>query len=284
MKKIYTIVSAGMLFAAATFNVQRTVAQVVSYTDDTLGAMNMIDPNATATPLNRVNGSSRPTAICMNGFSSKGFNTTGSFADTFRAVEVDVTPNSGHTLNVTGFTADLRRSNTGPVSARYAYSTDGGTTWTDQGADETPMHAGCDTLTTIPWTTTLTVPAPGSLMFRVYGYGASASTGTFQIKNLSVLGSVTGPVSVPEVTNNLSEVSVVPNPMSGAGFLRYSLVGKSDVTLIVVNELGQKVQMTDLAQQAPGVHSISLSLPATGIYFVTLKNGDEYKTLRVEKY
>ncbi len=283
MNKTFTFFSAAVLTVIFATKTQNASAQIITYVDDTLGALSMTDPNATATPLNRVNGAIIPASICHNGFSSKGFNSPGAFADSFKAVEVDVTPNSGHTLSVTGFTADLRRSNTGPVSARYAYSTDGGTTWTNQGSDQTPMHAGCDTLTTITWTTPVVVAAPSTLKFRVYGYAASAATGTFQIKNLSVNGAVTGPVSVSELEQTFGQVLVTPNPVSENGTITYSLNDSREVEISLFNILGQKVQDIATGVQARGGHSFNFSMPSSGVYFVRIRSGNQTQTLRVEK-
>jgi hypothetical protein len=107
------------------------------------------------------------------------------------AAQVSVSPNAGYTLNVTGFSADLRRSPAGPVAVRFAYSTDGGTTWTDQGIDQSPNNAGCGVTTTATWATTATVVAPAGLKFRVYGYNAASSGGTVQILNVVINGTVT---------------------------------------------------------------------------------------------
>ena len=282
MKKITTIFSAVALTVLCGTISQTANCQVISYVDDTLGALSMTDPNATATSLMRVNGATLPSAICHYGFSSKSFSTT-AFNDTSKAVEVDVTPNSGHTLSVTGFVADLRRSNTGPVSARFAYSTNGGSTWTDQGSDQTPMHAGCDTLTTITWTTPVVVAAPSTLMFRVYAYSAGASTGTFQIKNLNVNGSVTGPVSITELENNFSDILVTPNPVSAQAMLSYSVSDTREVEISLYNMLGQKVQDVAAGTQAGGKHSFNLNMYVPGVYFARVRSGNETHTIRVEK-
>ena len=290
MKKTSTISKALMAFAMLvifTTKVNTSFGQIASYVDDTLGALSMVDPNATGTPLARVNGALLPVAICQNGFSTRYFTTatsTPTFSDTCRAIEVTVTPNASHTLNVTGFVADLRRSNTGPTAARYAYSVDGGTTWTDQGTDQTPMHAGCDTLTTCTWATSFTVMAPNTLKFRVYGYLASSTGGTFQIKNLNINGTVTGTTATEEVIADKNNISIAPNPTSQNTNISYHVSSPSNVNIAVYNLLGQEVSnvVNNVMQQA-GDFSFPATINTPGTYFVRITIGNETFTKRVEK-
>lgn len=167
-------------------------AQILSYTSATSGALNSVATNAIGTALIRVNGATSPGSPCSTGFSSASFTSTTTFSTSLPAIEVSVTPNIGYTLNVTGFSVDLRRSGSGPASVRYAYSTDGGTTWTNQGSNQSPDNASCGTTTTGTWTTSFTVNAPSTLKFRVYGFNASSTAGTFQMLNLTINGTVTG--------------------------------------------------------------------------------------------
>ena len=166
-------------------------AQIYFYTNDTSGAYNSIAANATGVKLTRYNGAIRPGSPCAEGFSSQSFTTATTYSSTLPAIEADVTPNSGYQLNVTSFRVGMRRSNTGPADAMLAYSTDGGTTWTSQGTIQNPKNSTCaDTIPAL-WTTTLTVASPNTLKFRIYGYDASAGTGTLQLLNLEINGTVT---------------------------------------------------------------------------------------------
>ena len=182
-------------------------AQILSYTSSTTGALSSVAANATGTALARVNGVATTGTPCGTGFSSASFTSTTTYSSTLGAIQVTCTPNTGYTLNVTGFSAGLRRSSTGPADVRFAYSTNGGTTWINQGSNQSPDNAACGTTTTGTWTTSFTVAAPAVLMFRVYGFDASSTSGTFQILNLTINGTVTGapPCSVP---GSLSTTSV----------------------------------------------------------------------------
>jgi len=198
MKKNFTIFSGSSLFKSVAllslfigaFNTGH--AQILSYTSATTGALNSVAANATGTALTRVNGCNAPGSPCSTGFSCTNFSSATTYSSSEAAVEVTCTPNSGYTLNVTGFSADMRRSATGPASVRYAYSTDGGTTWTNQGSNQSPNNASCGTTTTGTWTTSVTVTAPNTLKFRVYGFNASSTAGTFQLLNLNINGTVSG--------------------------------------------------------------------------------------------
>ena len=171
-------------------------AQILTYTTATPGTLNSVAANASGTALARVNGANAASSPCSTGFTSVNFSSTTTFATTLAAIEVTCTPNSGYQLNVTGFSAGLRRSGTGPTSVRYAYSTDGGTTWINQGSDQAPDNAACGTTTTGTWNTTVTVSAPNTLKFRIYGYNASSTAGNFQLLNLNINGTVVSGVTM----------------------------------------------------------------------------------------
>ena len=178
-----------ILFVALLCNVGLN-AQIISYTNNTAGTLSSVATNATGTPLTRVNGAASPGAPCGSGFSVSAFTTATVYASGLQAIEVTATPNPGFTLNVTGFTAALRRSGSGPASVRYAYSTDGGINWIDQGIDQSPNNATCGTTTTGTWATVITVPAPLQLRFRVYGFNAGSASAVLQLLNVAINGTV----------------------------------------------------------------------------------------------
>src|SRR5215831_17166044 len=93
----------------------RSSGQIYSYTNSTSGSPSYVDPNATGTSLSRVNGASVPGSPCSTGFTAVNFSSATTFSTSLPAIEFTVSPNSSSlALNITGFTADLRRSNTGP--------------------------------------------------------------------------------------------------------------------------------------------------------------------------
>lgn len=191
------------VFALVTAGLQ---AQIYSYTSATNGAANSVAANATGTSLSRVNGANTPGTPCGTGFSVTNYSSTTTFSTGLAAVEFTVTPNSGYKLNITGFSAGLRRSGSGPASARYAYSTDGGTTWIDQGSNQTPNNASCGTTTTGSWTFSLTVSS-GNFKMRIYGFNASATSGTFQLLNATLNGTVAAICTVPTLSSSITNVT-----------------------------------------------------------------------------
>ena len=127
------------------------------------------------------------------------------------AVEVSCSAASGYQLNVSGFKAALRRSSTGPASLRYTYSTDGGTTWVTQGSNQTNPSASCNAGSTLSWSTTLAVAYPNTLKFRIFGFNASSTTGTEQIENLTISGTVTAISGCTAPTLTLTPTNVSCN-------------------------------------------------------------------------
>ncbi len=190
------------LVAATNFS---SWAQILTYTSATTGALNSVATGATGTALARVNGIIAPGAPCGTGFSCSSFSTATTYSTTVGAVEVTVTPNSGNTLNVTGFSVGLRRSSTGPASVRLAYSTNGGTTWVDQGSNQSPSNSACGTTTTGTWTTSFT--ASSALKFRIYGFNASSTAGTFQVLNLNINGTISSGCTAPTLSTGVTNVN-----------------------------------------------------------------------------
>jgi gliding motility-associated-like protein len=175
------------------------------YSNATTGAYASLAPNLTATTLGLVGswGSNTP---CSNGGGISGITVSPSFSTysptnaSSPALNVNITPNAGYVIKVTSISVALRRSSTGPTKARLAYSTDGGTTWIDDGVDYSPNNASCGSFSAYTWT--LATPAnvcSGMLKVRVYYFAAGAATGTCQTVNLGVNGTVT-PLSTPSVS------------------------------------------------------------------------------------
>ncbi len=263
-------------------------AQIITYTNDTGGVLNMVAANAVGDTLTRVNGASRLSTPCTHGFSTKSFTNATVFADTLPAVEIVVAPKTGYLLKADTFKVDLRHSPTGPANARFAYSTDSAT-WIDQGTDQLPYGSGaCDSVVTCAWPKAVTVIYPKKLFFRVYGFNCSVSTGTgnLQILNLSITGKVMTPAatSVAEVNEDELLFNAYPNPTSGNIELSYVLNSSARVNLEIHNLLGQVVERSVVnEQQASGVHKFNLTLPSSGIYFARLTVGDNVITKKISR-
>src|SRR4030095_4781231 len=124
--------------------------QIYNYTDNTSGTPFSVSVNATGSNLTRVNGAGSA-AACTTGFSSKNFTNSSVFNNSLPAIEFTITPLVGYQLSVTSFSAGLRRSNSGPVSVRFAYSLNNGNTWIDQGTNQSPNNASCGSIITATW-------------------------------------------------------------------------------------------------------------------------------------
>lgn len=260
------------------FTINTGHAQVYSYFDDSVGNYNAVAANATGTALGRINGATSPLPSCRYGFSSKNFTSAAVFSATLPADTLSVSPNAGYQLNITGFSVGLRRSNTGPDSARLAYSTNGGTTWTDQGYSFSPKNAGCDSTITAVWTKTVTVTYPGRLEFAVFGYNAGSTAGTFQIDTLAINGTVhtsTGFVEM-ESANEIG-LTVSPNPVLREASISFTLLRDETVNIGVYDMLGQQALCLEKgANKAAGEHRYSVSfaeLPP-GMYMIRVTAGE----------
>ncbi len=99
--------------------------------------------------------------------------------DTTKFYTITLTAPSGCALDATGLALDATSSGTGPTSAAVGTSAD---------AFATTIPAS----TTAAGTVNLTATAAGGMLeIRIYGSGATATTGTMRIQNtLSVTGTV----------------------------------------------------------------------------------------------
>jgi hypothetical protein len=89
-----------------------------------------------------------------------------------------VTPPAGCSVSLTGMSIDAKASTSGPATAVVATSADGFSATTPIGTAGTTTEV-------------LSVDAAGAVELRVYGYGATKTTGTFRIaSNLMLSGSV----------------------------------------------------------------------------------------------
>ena len=121
-------------------------AQLYNYTNNISGIPASVAANSSGTNLSRVNGTILTTG-CPDGFNSSMNAMSPTFVLGMPNVEFTLTPNAGYQLDVTAVSVDARRNNRGPVQWRLAYSTDGGATWTNNGADLAVSAISCATST-----------------------------------------------------------------------------------------------------------------------------------------
>jgi hypothetical protein len=106
---------------------------------------------------------------------------------------------------------------------------------------------------------------------NITGYGNS----TF-IDNINM----TGLLGVTD--NNVSNVSIYPNPATNQVFLKLDNFQYGNVSIMVRNNLGQTLQvLNEKAFNGNSEATINVSNYASGIYFITVKSGDNTTTKKL---
>ncbi|MBT7882912.1 MAG: tandem-95 repeat protein [Candidatus Marinimicrobia bacterium] len=85
------------------------------------------------------------------------------------------------------------------------------------------------------------------------------------------------------IPQSMNLLPAYPNPFNPVTEIRYEIAEQSNVSLVVVNMVGQKVVELVNTQQAPGTYSITwnASDQASGIYFVKLISGSQVMIQKV---
>ncbi len=239
MQTNFTANTITLLLLIITVNANESFGQILSYTGAMDGSTSLAT-NATGTALSRINGAvAADDSTCDLSFSTSNFSSTTTYSSSLAAVEVSVTPDLGYSLDVTDFTADLNRSGGGPASIQFAYSTDGGSTWTAQSSDQLNHPGPCGKGYTLSWSTSVLIDAPNTLKFRIYGFDANKPSGTERIFNLIINGTVSSSGSSCGVASGLSASNITSssatlnwNDVSGAtGYnIRYRKTGTATWT------------------------------------------------------
>ncbi|HNW00356.1 MAG TPA: putative metal-binding motif-containing protein, partial [Chitinophagales bacterium] len=185
MKK--KLLFSGMIALAMGFTAAN--AQLYNYTNDLGGVPASTATNTTGSNLARVDGA-LPITGCPDGFNSNKYSEATTFGVTRPSVEFSISPNTGYQLDVTSVSVNARRNNKGPALWRFAYSTDGGATWTNNGSDYSVTAVTCGTSNTLTWDMP-DFSSEGTVLVRVYSYGAtSALNGVGTLTNLVLSGGV----------------------------------------------------------------------------------------------
>ena len=171
-------------------------------------------------------------------------------------VYLQILPDIGYELNVTGFDAGLRSSNTGPVCARFAYSLDNGTTWIDDGACHAPNIGSCGTTAVSTWSggalPTAISNTSWGIIIAIFPYLPNSSSGTFQVNTINIAGTVVAsnhaPSFVGGTTQSLSVCENIATPIN-------SIMSIDDI------DVGQTETWTILSSPAHGALG---GFPTTG--------------------
>lgn len=152
-------------------------------------------------PVLLVRGAGLTPAALANSFNSTGWTTTNSIADAISNkdyLEWTIQPQSGFVTALHQLNANFRRSGTGPDHFQWRYSVDG-VHFTDLGAEILFSGTATNGVAQLPidlqgFPDLQMIPAVQTVYLRLYGYNASASSGSFALgrltgNDLSITGS-----------------------------------------------------------------------------------------------
>ena len=252
-----TVVLAVVLFITGTVH-----AQIATYTGFGGSSTATVGfPNETVSVLQTV-GFGSNTLCGSGGISGLTNNGVTVYAPTNAHLFIKITPDPGYMLNVTGFTAGLRRSPSGLTKVRFAYSLDNGTTWIDDLVDHAPTNSGCGTTLVSSWgfgtlPTGITSTTNG-IIVALYPYAPLAVGGVIQVNTIVISGSV-----VPSNT---------PPTFVGGGSQSLVVCENSPATLInslmAINDpdVGQTETWTVVSAPSFGtLGGFSTTAPSTGV-------------------
>ncbi|WP_338375878.1 choice-of-anchor D domain-containing protein [uncultured Flavobacterium sp.] len=145
----------------------------------------IVNPNITVSGIGRGTGISGSNA--NNRYNASGWDNT--VFDVNDYFQFTLTPNTGFAINFTNFIYTSQASGTGPTNFVYRSSVDG---------FSSNIGTALVTGTTISLTAGAYQNITTPITFRIYGWGASGSGGTFSINDFTFNGTVvaTGPISI----------------------------------------------------------------------------------------
>jgi hypothetical protein len=182
-----------LLFVALAVAPKFTFAQLYNYTNASTGAPASTAANTMGTALSRVgvSGANLQCVGATEGFSADGWPASVVSTAQGQYIQFTVTPNSGYQLNLTGFTASLRRQANGPTQVRYAYSLDGFTTVYASSTVLTTTQAACGNVGAVrPWSSMPNVTTTSPVTFRIFAGNASNAARDLTLQNVVLSGSV----------------------------------------------------------------------------------------------
>lgn len=78
-------------------------------------------------------------------------------------------------------------------------------------------------------------------------------------------------------------LAAFPNPAASTTNLSYTLASANEVSIDIMNELGEKVETVSLGKQTIGKHEYTLDIESlsNGVYFVKLNAGEAAETIKI---
>ncbi len=192
--------------------------------------------------------------------------------DTFKITYPNVTGISWPALSSQTITWNVANTTAAPISTpnvNIYLSTDGGNTFPITIATNVPNNGSY----------TCTVPNNQTNTARVWVEGAGNIF--FDINNKDF--AITAPVGINEITQN-DLLNVYPNPGSGNFEIAYTSKANGNVTLTVVNALGQKIKTVSAEKTSDLLrYNLDLTNCPSGIYFVEAILPDGKAVKRISK-
>ena len=191
MKFFFTV----LFYFISIFSKAQSVLQMAWDLNSNTGNEASVPPttvDANLSPVFLQRGTGLSAASLANSFNSSGWTTTNSLADAILNndyIEWIVQPRSGFVSSLHQLSANFRRSATGPDHFQWRYSIDG-STFQDLGAEIVFVSTATNGVAQSPLDL-LAIAAiqnftsATTVHFRLYGYNASATSGTFALGRLA---------------------------------------------------------------------------------------------------
>ena len=92
-----------------------------------------------------------------------------------------------------------------------------------------------------------------------------------------------GSVGIAEANQLANNVTVYPNPISNTAIVNFNLVESNEVSIEVVNALGQLVSTANLGTLSVGdqTYSLDASNLNNGLYFINIRVGNSISVKKV---
>ena len=183
--------------------------------------------------------------------------------------------------------AYIQRNNTVHDSLLVSVSSDCGSTWSNIYAKGGATLATVIGAQTNPFTPTSgqwrrdsvllnTLAGHSNVMFAFANYNANGNNIYLDDINISV-----GNTGIP-ISNNSNDVfNLYPNPSNGILNVSIELNRIDDVSIHVMNMLGQEICTKNIGNTSGGIYSLDLSGVSKGIYFVQLITNKETTVKRI---
>lgn len=212
----------------------------------------------------------------LSGLKKDGYST---FDPSFAGPHVSFTLNIGNTaIDITGFYATLRRSNSGISKARLAYNVDN-SFWYDGGeldvlADDCGYSSAVLAHSDLAFLEGL---ANASVEFAIYGYAPLANGGTLQINAIDITANGSLNYMSKQMALNLSSadaISVYPNPAANV----LNIAANEAVNVSIFSIDGKKVA------GAANASAIDISRLAAGMYMAQVRSAATNSLIKAVKF